>query len=165
MYGTPGLADQVDPCCRHKGHDHTATAITEIYPDFEDGLRKQGQTAMLEVSSIAVFRMEEEVELGFDPSAYLPAGFDPYAGKIATWVDLGLVEVEEEPIPDLGFDTAPYLPEGFDPYAGRIATWVDLGLLEVDEEPILDLGFDTAPYLPAGFDPYEGMAQDARAVQ
>lgn len=166
LYGTVGIARQDNNCCEHKNHEHPTTGIREIYPDFEAKLRAQSQSPMLDVSSLEIFHVEEEIDLDFDPAAYLPEGFDPYAGRIAAWVDLGLTEIEEELDPDLGFDPAPYLPAGFDPYAGKIATWVDLGLHEVEEEQALDLGFDTAPYLPAGFDPYQGMKPNTdQAVQ
>ena len=57
------------------------------------------------------------MDLGFDTAAYLPAGFDPYAGMTDEVAAIGLIRIEEEEV-DLGFDTRPYLPEGFDPYEG-----------------------------------------------
>ena len=123
LYGTTGAAFQVAPCCGQPGIETDTVAVAEIYPDFEASLLEQGQAEQVDASSIQVVQIEEEAALGFDSAAFLPEGFDAYAGKIATWVDLNLIEVEEEPEPDLGFDTAPYLPAGFDPYSGMKPAW------------------------------------------
>jgi hypothetical protein len=119
LFGTRGAALPEENCCGHGSHHHGLPGLTEIYPCFEASLREQGNTEILDATSIRVIQVEEEADLGFDPAPYLPEGFDAYAGKTATWVDLGLIAIEEALDPDLGFDTAPYLPAGFDPYQGK----------------------------------------------
>lgn len=145
LYGVSGSAfqDQDLPCCGLPGHGHDTTAIAEIYPDFEASLREQGQADELEASKIQVVQEEEPAELGFDTAKYLPVGFDAYAGKIATWVDLGLIPVDEQQEVDLGFDTAPYLPAGFDPYEGMEPTWEN-----TSTEAIQAAFFHTGPAAP-----------------
>lgn len=153
LCGASGAAfqDQEIPCCGKPGHGHDSTAIAEIYPEFEADLRQQGQTTELEASNIQVIQDEEQSDLGFDTAKYLPVGFDAYAGKIATWVDLGLIPVDEQQEVDLGFDTTPYLPTGFDPYEGMAPAWENIsteaiqaalfhtGVLAPSEAPAADL--------------------------
>ncbi len=92
--------------------------------------------------------IDEEVELGFDTSEYLPKGFNPYE----VYFDLNSVEyVEVDTEIDLGFDTTGYLPEGFDPYIGSL----EVNSINFVEEEVIDLGFDTENYLPEDFNPYE----------
>lgn len=145
LYGVTGTAfqDREMPCCGHPGHGHDGTVIADIYPDFEANLREQGVTAELEASNIQVVKEEEPAELGFDTSRYLPVGFDAYAGKIATWVDLGLTPVNESQDLDLGFDPAPYLPAGFDPYKGMEPAWES-----ISTEAIQAALFHTGPLAP-----------------
>jgi len=91
--------------------------------------------------------VNEEDELGFDTSEYLPEGFNPYE----VYFDLNSVEyVEADTEMDLGFDTAEYLPVGFDPYTGSL----DISSINFVEEEEIHLGFDTKSYLPEDFNPY-----------
>lgn len=145
LYGVTGTAfqDLETPCCGLPGHSHDGTAIADVYPDFEAELRQQGQVAELEASSLEVVREDEPAELGFDTAKYLPVGFDAYAGKIATWVDLGLIPVDDQQDVDLGFDTAPFLPAGFDPYKGMEPAWES-----ISTEAIQAALFHTGPLAP-----------------
>lgn len=125
--------------------------------------------------------VENEIELGFDTSEYLPSGFDPYATPTDIH-SINFIEIEDE---DLGFDTEPYLPEGFNPHKAyfnihdieivekeedldvNTAAYLDdsfdpytnvidihsINFIDMDDE--IELGFDTRPYLPEGFDPYK----------
>ena len=103
----------------------------------------------IDLDDIIYLEEEPEVNLGFDPTDYLPKDFDPHS----FYFDMNTIEfVEEEIEIDLGFDSGAYLPDGFDPYA--IPEDIN-SISYIEEEPELDLGFDTAEYLPAGFDPYE----------
>ena len=69
------------------------------------------------IDSIALYEVEEEVDLGFDTSEYLPENFDPREGMDdIDWSTIDLYEVEEED--DFDFNTKDFLPEGFDPYKG-----------------------------------------------
>lgn len=109
----------------------------------------------LSVASINVVELEEEVDLGFDPTAYLPADFNALEGKNdIDWSTLEVIELEEEV--DLGFDPTAYLPEGFNALEGKNdLDWSTIEIIELEEE--VDLGFDPKDYLPKGFDPYKGM--------
>lgn len=117
---------------------------------------------------------EEDFDLGFNTSDYLPEDFDPHTYYFnmdsITYVEEEFVLIDseknlptdfnayanptnieginfmEEDVVDLGFDTAAYLPEGFDPHE----FYFDLDSVEyIEEEEELD--FNTAQYLPAGF--------------
>lgn len=91
---------------------------------------------------------EEEIELGFDTSAYLPEGFDPQVA----YFDLNSVEyVEYDEDYSLGFDTTAFLPQDFDPYSANVG----LNAINFIEDEEVELGFDTAVYLPEGFSPFE----------
>jgi hypothetical protein len=104
------------------------------------------------LDAIVYIETEEPVDLGFDTSEYLPAGFNPYANGSEA-LDLGtIVYIEETDDISLGFDTAAFLPLGFNPYAGMEPDLSEIVFIET-EEPV-DLGFDTSSYLPEGFDPY-----------
>ena len=70
-----------------------------------------------DLTALRVVQEEEDVEIGFNTSAYLPEGFNPLKGKnTIDWEAVGLVELEEEV--ELGFDPYDYLPVGFDPFEG-----------------------------------------------
>ena len=115
-----------------------------------------------DIDQLEIIEIEEEIDLGFDTSQYLPEGFNPLEGKDdIDWSTIELIEIEEEI--DLGFDTAAYLPEGFNPLAGKDdIDWSTIELIEIEEE--IDLGFDTKKYLPKGFNPYKGMECDKGVV-
>ena len=104
------------------------------------------------LDAIVFIEEQDQVDLGFDVDAYLPADFDPYAPAVKE-PDLSTITyIEADEFDGLGFDTAEYLPLGFNPYAGMEANLDEIVFLE-PEEPIL-LGFDTRDYLPEGFNPY-----------
>ena len=78
---------------------------------------------ILDINDIEVIELEEEVELGFDTSNYLPENFNPLKGKHdLDWNTIELIEIEEEV--ELGFDTSKYLPENFNPYKGMQKNYV-----------------------------------------
>lgn len=60
----------------------------------------------LNLNTVNYIELEEETELGFDPSEYLPENFDPYNED---YFLESLNYVEDDSI-DLGFDTVDYLP-------------------------------------------------------
>ena len=72
---------------------------------------------VISIESIDLYEPEEELEIGFDTSAYLPEGFDPKEGmNDIDWSTIDLYEIEEED--DFDFNTKDYLPVGFNPYKG-----------------------------------------------
>ena len=76
-------------------------------------------TENFEISEIVVIELEEEVELGFDTSMFLPVDFNALKGKNdLDWNSIELIEIEEDI--EINFDTKAYLPLGFDPYKGMI---------------------------------------------
>lgn len=104
----------------------------------------------LNLNEIEFIEDESEVDLGFDTSAYLPEGFDPYK----PYFDLGsIIYLESEVGLQLGFDTLDYLPAGFDPYSEALDV-NSINYVYVEEEES-GLGFETKDYLPEGFSPYE----------
>jgi hypothetical protein len=57
----------------------------------------------IDINSIEVIELEEEVELGFNPKGYLPKNFNALKGKHdLDWSTIELIEIEEEI--DLGFN-------------------------------------------------------------
>jgi len=68
----------------------------------------------LDWSTIELFEIEEEVNLGFNSKDYLPKGFNPLKGlHDLDWSTIELFEIEEEV--DLCFNTKDYLPGHFNP--------------------------------------------------
>jgi len=71
----------------------------------------------LNIEDVEVVELEEDVEINFDTTEYLPENFNVLAGKNdIDWSEVELVELEEEV--ELGFDTKDHLPENFNPYKG-----------------------------------------------
>lgn len=99
-------------------HYHMNNPMGSIFSDVisvvEHQLQHQFPTEILKASEIQFFEIEEEVDLGFDTTEYLPMGFNAYAGMEFEAQDLEVFELEEQV--DLGFDTAPFLPKGFNAY-------------------------------------------------
>ncbi|MBC2839285.1 hypothetical protein [Robiginitalea sp. SC105] len=94
--------------------------VAEMNQEFEASLRAQSEVLDLDARTLETVEAEADIDLGFDPSAYLPEDFDAYAGKLSDHEVPALIKVEETV--DLGFDTTPYLPAGFDPYLGQSVT-------------------------------------------
>jgi hypothetical protein len=85
--------------------------------ELEDSLFSNLADTILNVEDIQVVELEEDVELGFDTTQYLPENFNALAGKNdIDWSKIELVELEEEV--ELGFNTKDYLPKNFNPYQG-----------------------------------------------
>ncbi len=94
---------------------------------------------------------EEEVDLGFDTSDYLPEGFDAFE----VYFDIHSVAFEEfEEEDELSLDFSQYLPENFNAYTA-VVSLESINYIEVEDLEVVDLGFNTADYLPEGFNPYE----------
>ena len=69
------------------------------------------------IESVSVIELEEDLELGFETSDYLPEDFNAKVGmNNIDWNTIKLYEVEEEL--EIGFNTKDYLPEGFNPFKG-----------------------------------------------
>ena len=117
---------------------------------------------VIDINDIEVIELEEEVEIGFDTTKYLPANFNALKGKDdLDWNTIELIEIEEED--EIGFDTTEHLPENFNPLKGmHDLDWSTIELIELEEEDEID--FDTKDYLPEGFDPYKGMIKNAVKV-
>jgi hypothetical protein len=115
-------------------------------------------TEDIEINEVEVIELEEEVELGFDTSKYLPENFNALKGKNdLDWNTIELVEIEEEV--ELGFDTSKYLPENFNALKGKNdLDWSTIELIEIEEE--IEINFDVKVHLPANFNPYEGMEKN-----
>lgn len=64
------------------------------------------------IDSVDYIELDQQTELGFETSDYLPEGFDPYQEDVSI---KSLNFIEEDAI-DLGFETKDYLPEDFNPY-------------------------------------------------
>jgi len=68
----------------------------------------------IDISTIDLVEIDEEVNLNFDTTKYLPEGFNALKGKDdLDWSKIELIEIEEEV--NLNFDTSKYLPKGFNP--------------------------------------------------
>ncbi len=95
----------------------------------------------IDINSIEVIELEEEVELGFNPKDYLPENFNALIGTHdLDWSTIELIDIEEEM--DFGFNTSSYLPEDFNALKGMYdLDWSAIELIEIEED--VDLGFDT----------------------
>ncbi len=109
----------------------------------------------LDIETLEIVEIDEEVEINFDTKKYLPEGFNALEGKDdIDWNSVELIELEEEV--DLGFETKPYLPKNFNALKGKNdLDWSSIELIELEEE--VEIGFDTKAHLPKGFNPYKGM--------
>ena len=117
---------------------------------------------ILEINDIEVVELEEEVELDFDTSNYLPENFNPLKGSHdLDWSTIELIEIDEEV--ELDFDTSNYLPENFNALKGNHdLDWSTIELIEVEED--IEINFDTKAYLPYEFNPKKGMASNSDVV-
>ena len=85
--------------------------------ELEDNLFSDLQDVTLNIEDIEVFELEEDIQIAFDTTEYLPKNFNVLAGKNdIDWSKVELIEIEEEI--ELGFDPKDYLPMGFNPYRG-----------------------------------------------
>ncbi|PWL39959.1 hypothetical protein DKG77_03785 [Flagellimonas aquimarina] len=105
-------------------------------------------TATLNLDEIEFVEEDSEIDLGFDTSAYLPEGFNPY--EIYFDFD-SIIYFEDEDNLQIGFNTSSNLPEGFDSYTDIVG----VDSINYIEDDVVELGFNTANYLPKGFSPYE----------
>ncbi len=100
----------------------------------------------LDINSIQYIEEEEELDLGFDASDYLPDNFDPYK----LYVNLDAVIYIEDNVID-AFDSAKFLPKGFDAYADP----ADVQSINyIDENDNIVLNFIAKKHLPKGFNAY-----------
>ena len=67
----------------------------------------------LDIDSLLFIEEDQDCDLGFDTTLYLPENFDPYSGQVT--VD-SINYIDENDDIEIGFETAGYLPNGFDPY-------------------------------------------------
>ena len=105
----------------------------------------------LDLDSIVYIEDEEEVDLGFDPAAFLPEGFNPYEA----YFDIhSITYIEETPEVTFDFDVAEYLPDNFDANAYYFDIH-SIDFIDTEEEDMLEMGYDVAAYLPRGFNPHE----------
>ncbi|MCF6295791.1 MAG: hypothetical protein L3J25_08890 [Flavobacteriaceae bacterium] len=71
----------------------------------------------LEIDSIEVIELEEEVNFDFDTTDYLPENFNALKGKDdLDWSTIELIELEEEV--EFDFNPKDYLPKNFDANKG-----------------------------------------------
>ncbi|MDU8885611.1 hypothetical protein RXV94_05530 [Yeosuana sp. MJ-SS3] len=72
----------------------------------------------IDINTIDLVEIDEEVNLNFDTTKYLPEGFNALKGKDdLDWSKIELIEIEEEV--NLDFDTSKYLPKEFNPLKGK----------------------------------------------
>lgn len=72
----------------------------------------------IDVNAIELVEIDEEVNINYDTSKYLPEGFNALKGKDdLDWSKIELIEIEEEV--NINFDTSKYLPKGFNPLKGK----------------------------------------------
>ena len=64
--------------------DNSVQYLIKEHNPFAEGIRLEAELANLKVEDIDLIEVEEEVELGFDVTIYLPKGFNAYEGMIIT---------------------------------------------------------------------------------
>ncbi|WP_297796955.1 hypothetical protein [uncultured Eudoraea sp.] len=88
---------------------------------------------------------EENFDLGFNTSEYLPEDFDPYS----YYVNLDSIAYVE--VLEVDIETEKNLPANFDVYANP-SDFRDVSYIDPNDE--IQLEIETEEYLPADFDPY-----------
>jgi hypothetical protein len=134
------------------------TNINSIEHEIETSLFDKDENLdyqYLEIDSIEVIEIEEEVNFDFDTTDYLPENFNPLKGKYDLDLkSIEVIELEEEV--EFNFDPKDYLPVNFNVLKGmHDLDWSSIELIELEEEVKFD--FDTKDYLPANFNAYKGM--------
>ena len=116
----------------------------------------------LEIDSIEVIEIEEEVKLGFDTANYLPENFNALKGKHDLDLkSIEVIEIEEEV--ELNFNPKEYLPTNFNVLKGKHdLDWSSIEVIELEEEVKFD--FDTKDYLPKNFDANKGLEAKTEVV-
>jgi len=71
---------------------------------------------IINIQSINIYELEEEVNFDYDTSEYLPLNFDVNEGKNLDWSSIDLLEIEEEV--EFNFNVKAHLPNDFNPYVG-----------------------------------------------
>jgi len=126
----------------------TATAAqlpTSILNTINDTIiKKELQIPTIEFTEVVE---EEDEAFDFDTAAYLPIGFNAYAGFEENYGLIYDINIEEEDAP-FDFDTTAYLPVGFKLKKSILNSIVEITIEEEDEA----FDFDTKQYLPKGFD-------------
>lgn len=84
--------------------------------------------AELDLNTIEYIENEEEFELGFDTTPYLPDGFDPYLGSLDAIEYIDIEQGEPE------LESEKNLPNDFDPYVGSLGKleYIDLDKMEFE---------------------------------
>ena len=108
----------------------------------------------LDISTIEVVNIEEEVTINFNTKNYLPEGYNALKGKDdLDFSTIEIIEIEEEEV--LDFDTKQYLPKGFNTLKGKDdLDWSKIELVEIEED--LELNSNSKNYLPEGFNALKG---------
>ena len=84
---------------------------SEMDTYFTESLLTESDVVELKIDDIIVLEEEENIDLGFDTSEYLPVGFNPYEGMVFNLDEIEYLEEEEEIV--LDFNVEDYLPENF----------------------------------------------------
>jgi len=88
----------------------------------------------LDVSTIEIIEIEEEVVLNFNTKQYLPKGFNALKGKDdLDFSTIEIIEIEEDVV--LNFDTKQYLPKDFNALKGKDdLDWSKIEIIEIEED-------------------------------
>ncbi|ETN93939.1 hypothetical protein SAMN04487906_3294 [Zhouia amylolytica] len=85
----------------------------------------------LDLKTIEYIEDNEEFDLGFDTTPYLPKGFDPYLGSLDA---IEYVDIDAELEVGANIESDKYLPHDFDPYIGTLSQIKYIDLDELDYE-------------------------------
>ena len=96
--------------CEPNNNDATMAYFSGSDSPFIEGWNLELLAENLEVEDI-VYIEEENFQLGFDTTVYLPLGFNAYEGMELELADIEYIEDEDEVL--LNFDTKDYLPADF----------------------------------------------------
>jgi len=124
--------------------------------------KKNSFQTIVDITDVNVIEIDEDVDLGYDTSEFLPENFNPLKGKHdLDWTNINLVELEEEV--DLGFDSKRYLPRNFNAIKGKYdLDWTSIELVEIEEDANID--FDTEAYLPNNFNPHLLLQEEKASI-
>ncbi len=140
-------------------------SVNSVEHDLEQSLFEKVErldNQYLEIDSIEVIEIEEEVKLGFDTANYLPENFNALKGKDdLDWSTIELIELDEEV--ELNFNPKDYLPVNFNALKGKDdLDWSSIEVIELEEEVKFD--FNPKDYLPKNFDANKGLETKTEVV-
>ncbi|UII74839.1 hypothetical protein LV716_11240 [Flagellimonas sp. HMM57] len=92
----------------------TLTAVMIVFMSISlQAMKSNALVEEFDINKVVFIEEDQDYDLGFDTSKYLPEGFDAYSNEYSVET-VNYIDVCDDV--ELGFETTGYLPEGFNPY-------------------------------------------------